>query len=472
MKKLLAFILVLTINAALGVPQLTFAYACGFGTFSGTGPTVTTDTAGSIATSTARLHGSISDIVGNGDCIGFLTKADSSPWTVPSDWNVSDNSIYAIGPGGKGAISTAGSTGGAGGGGGAIVFVSNYDNGWSPGSTATFQVTGQNTSTSEGDASFNTTFDSSAFVARAGAAASSVTAGAGGVGSTSVVPSGGTKYDGGSGGAVTGGSTRSGAGGGGAGGTTGAGGDGGTTTGSLQGGSGGGGADGGDDGGVGGTNSGGNGGKSGLPGSLGGSSGGISFSATSGTLGAGGGGAFRQAGSTYGDGADGSSGGTQFDATHGSGGGGGGGSGANFGNHSLGGDGGSYGGGGGGGGSGSSENAGGTGGDGLIAIIYTPSGIGSITEHGFAYSTSSTLTTNVSTTTLGAGAAGSFSSGVTGLVSGTIYYYRAYATNNETGTGYGTIKSFRTTGAATRHMRLFKGFKLHIVHGLLRIYRQ
>jgi len=63
-------------------------------------------------------------------------------------------------------------------------------------------------------------------------------------------------------------------------------------------------------------------------------------------------------------------------------------------------------------------------------------------QSGFAMSTDSTLVTGVSTSTLGAQTGNaSFSSATTTLVSGTTYYFRAYATNS-VGIGYGAVQSF------------------------------
>ena len=59
-----------------------------------------------------------------------------------------------------------------------------------------------------------------------------------------------------------------------------------------------------------------------------------------------------------------------------------------------------------------------------------------VTVRGVCWSTSQTPTTSNSKTTDGAGT-GSFASAITGLAPGTIYYIRAYATNN-IGTAYGT----------------------------------
>ncbi len=64
------------------------------------------------------------------------------------------------------------------------------------------------------------------------------------------------------------------------------------------------------------------------------------------------------------------------------------------------------------------------------------------TEHGFIYGTVSDLSTGVSTTTLGAfTGTGNFSEEITGLVTGTTYYFQAYS-KNPVGTAYGAIQSF------------------------------
>lgn len=91
----------------------------------------------------------------------------------------------------------------------------------------------------------------------------------------------------------------------------------------------------------------------------------------------------------------------------------------------------------------------------------TKTGGDNATEHGFAYSTDSALSTGVSTTTLGAlNSNSSFSSFVISLSPNTTYFFRAYATNTG-GTGYGTIKSFVTgNSTATRNMRLFGNLRL------------
>lgn len=66
------------------------------------------------------------------------------------------------------------------------------------------------------------------------------------------------------------------------------------------------------------------------------------------------------------------------------------------------------------------------------------------TQHGFAYSTNSTLSTGVSTTTLGSkSGTGAFNQAISSLIANTTYYARAYATNS-VGTGYGSIVNFFT----------------------------
>jgi hypothetical protein len=67
------------------------------------------------------------------------------------------------------------------------------------------------------------------------------------------------------------------------------------------------------------------------------------------------------------------------------------------------------------------------------------------TQHGFAYSTDSTLATVIATTTEGAfSGTGAISSNISSLVCNTTYYSRAYATNPQ-GTGYGTTQPFTTS---------------------------
>lgn len=96
----------------------------------------------------------------------------------------------------------------------------------------------------------------------------------------------------------------------------------------------------------------------------------------------------------------------------------------------------------------------------------TSNGGADATQHGFAYSTNSTLSSGVSTTTLGGyTGAGNFSGGIVSLLADTTYYFRAYATN-PTGTGFGAILSFFTGNAnVTRNFLLFGGATLKLLNG-------
>jgi hypothetical protein len=91
------------------------------------------------------------------------------------------------------------------------------------------------------------------------------------------------------------------------------------------------------------------------------------------------------------------------------------------------------------------------------------------TVRGFAWGTSTSLQdVGVFATTTESGSFGisSFTKNVSGLISGTIYYFRAYATN-PTGTGYGSILNF-TAGSdttRTRIIRLFEGFRVTLFDG-------
>ncbi len=108
------------------------------------------------------------------------------------------------------------------------------------------------------------------------------------------------------------------------------------------------------------------------------------------------------------------------------------------------------------------------------AILHgTKTGGDNATEHGFAYSTDSAVSTGVSTTTLGSLTSNSsFSSAVTGLTASLTYYFRAYATNTG-GTGYGAIKSFTTgNSTATRKLRLFNGFTIKFISGQIILHQQ
>ncbi len=76
----------------------------------------------------------------------------------------------------------------------------------------------------------------------------------------------------------------------------------------------------------------------------------------------------------------------------------------------------------------------------------TSDGGAAITAYGVCWSTSDNPTTADSKTTDGAGT-GAFTSSITGLTAGTMYYVRAYATNSA-GTAYGNQQTF-TTSAVT-----------------------
>ncbi len=71
-------------------------------------------------------------------------------------------------------------------------------------------------------------------------------------------------------------------------------------------------------------------------------------------------------------------------------------------------------------------------------------GGGAVTARGVCYATTTNPTTSSSITTNGAGT-GAFTSPLTGLLPGTTYYVRAYATNSA-GTAYGNEITFTTTG--------------------------
>ncbi|GEM_PF-4514943 len=73
----------------------------------------------------------------------------------------------------------------------------------------------------------------------------------------------------------------------------------------------------------------------------------------------------------------------------------------------------------------------------------TSDGNGSVTARGVCWSTSANPTIADSKTTDGTGT-GSFTSSLTGLSAGTLYHYRAYATNSA-GTSYGSDLTFTTT---------------------------
>jgi len=72
----------------------------------------------------------------------------------------------------------------------------------------------------------------------------------------------------------------------------------------------------------------------------------------------------------------------------------------------------------------------------------TSDGGSQVTSRGICWSTSQNPTISGNKTTNGTGT-GSFSSSITNLTQGTVYYVRAYATNNQ-GTSYGSQESFTT----------------------------
>ena len=273
----------------------------------------------------------------------FLTSGSS--WTVPSDWNSSNNTIHAIGGGGGGAERTS-SQHTAGGGGGEYRYITNFSA--TPGASVSYSIGAAGQSGQPATAGGNTTFNTSSLIARGGGGGDISTPGAGGSGGTGT---GGN--NGGSGGVTT--ANNAGSGGGGAGGPNGVGATGGTT--GATAGAGGGGANGGATGGAGSGTIGGVGGNN----RLGVGGGAI---ATAGASGGGGGGGSRKTGLIGGNGSTdaiwtATAGGT---AGPGSGGGGGRDQGA--------GNGGSYGGG--GGGAGSNGTSIGNGAQGIIVIVYTP----------------------------------------------------------------------------------------------------
>ena len=77
----------------------------------------------------------------------------------------------------------------------------------------------------------------------------------------------------------------------------------------------------------------------------------------------------------------------------------------------------------------------------------TGMGVDAVTARGVCWSTSSNPTIEDAHTTDGSGL-GSYTSSITGLMPGTTYYLRAYATNSE-GTAYGEQKSFTTLALPT-----------------------
>lgn len=270
----------------------------------------------------------------------FLTSGTT--WTVPSDWNNSDNTIEVIGGGGGGGGGDANADGGGGGGGGAYSKVTNAV--LSPNSVVTISIGAggsAGTTTVSGGAGGNTYLCNSQSNCGSLAGSAVVVGAQGGSGGAASVITG----SGGAGGA--GGSTANGVGTGFNGGTGG-------TGGSFNG-----------------NNGGGGGGGAGAAGLNAAGNNGTTVASISGGAGGQGDGTFGGAGgaANAGDGSP----GTEYDATHGSGGGGGGIDGVSNGSPGPAGNGGAYGAGGGGGG-GSKHATGGSGGagnQGLIRITYS-----------------------------------------------------------------------------------------------------
>lgn len=279
-----------------------------------------------------------------------------SGWTVPVDFNTSQNTIHLFGGGGGGAAGfTSPDYGGGGGGGGGYTQIVNFNA--RQGTNVTYQVgAGGNGGASSGYIGANGAATSfSTYTASGGLGSGGSIGGAGGAGST---------YNGGAGGngGATNGNGNSAGGGGGAGGPFGQGGTGGrgdNTGGQTRGGGGGGGNGGGGNGTAASTSSGANGGNNAF-----GTGGGVG-SGVGGTQG--GGGAGASAGGNAGRGSFG------IDILNSVGGGGGSGGGGNSGSP-PGGDGRGYGSGGGGGGVNNANAAwaGGAGYQGAIIIQYLP----------------------------------------------------------------------------------------------------
>jgi len=72
-----------------------------------------------------------------------------------------------------------------------------------------------------------------------------------------------------------------------------------------------------------------------------------------------------------------------------------------------------------------------------------------VTERGVCWSTSANPTVALPTKTSDGTGLGTFTSSITGLTPNTTYHVRAYATNGESVTGYGSDKTFTTSSATT-----------------------
>jgi hypothetical protein len=78
----------------------------------------------------------------------------------------------------------------------------------------------------------------------------------------------------------------------------------------------------------------------------------------------------------------------------------------------------------------------------------TSAGSSSVTARGVVWSTAQNPTVSLTTKTLNGSGVGSYVSSITGLMSNTTYYVRAYATSSA-GTSYGTQLTFKTLSAPT-----------------------
>jgi hypothetical protein len=323
----------------------------------------------------------------------FLTKANTSPWTVPSDF-ASLVSVETLPGGGSGGACRGGSGVSAAGGGGGEYRKStgaqlsgNIGNGgtpwtgWVPGTTTVPFVVGAGGTSVAVSASTAVTGNNGGDTAWGGTTLASIS-------STTGVGSGGGK---GGGAATSGGCSGGAAGTGGVGNTVSAGGRGGNVSSGVRGGSGGGGA--------GGPNGAGNQGGDAITA--------VGTNGGSGDAGSGGAGGTLETSGTGVAGAGGTA--TEFNASHGCGGGGGGSGGS--GNGATGGAGGEYGGGGGAGCGSTGTLTSGAGGDGLIVITYTQAVSATLTLPGTACTTSAGSFTP-SITDVPAGAQSSTAAGI------------------------------------------------------------
>ena len=136
----------------------------------------------------------------------FLTSTTTSSWTVPANWNSSNNTIEVIGAGGGSQY-----IGSDGGGGGAYSKISNLT--LTPGASVSYQV-GDGTVTATTSSSRDTWFSSTATVlAKGGTKGGKSSPGSGGASTSGV---GTLKYSGGNGGNYTSSGVYTGGGGGGA----------------------------------------------------------------------------------------------------------------------------------------------------------------------------------------------------------------------------------------------------------------